>query len=444
MTAGTKRILIQSPTGSGKTALTTDMLGTSASRGINSVFLVHRRELIKQSVKAFDQNEVFAGVVASGFPEEPHPRVQIGSIQTYIRRYQRLRQPTFFVWDECHHLAAKNWSKLFDAFPDAYHVGLTATPQRLDGRGLDQYFQVMVNGPSVSWLIEHDYLSKYRMYAPTGLSMEGVHTRMGDYVQREVTELVDKPKITGDAISHYRRLCPRAKNVVFCASVEHSKHVAAQFNAAGIRAEHVDGGTDSRLRDDAIARFQLGDTRVLCNVDLFGEGFDVPAIEAVTMLRPTQSLGLYLQQVGRGLRKSTGITTILDHVGNCERHGLPDEDRQWTLKGRDKKRRTHDDSGPAVKVCPKCYAAQFSGRPVCQFCGFEFEKQSRVIEEQEGELVEIDPARIRRERAAEQGAAQTFQDLVRVGVKRGFKNPNGWARHVFAARQRKKLAGGRR
>lgn len=442
MHAGAKSILIQSPTGSGKTALTTDMLGTASRRGHSSVFLVHRRELVKQSVRAFDKNNVYAGVIAASFPEEPRAHVQIASIPTYIRRYQRLRSPVFCVWDECHHLAAKNWTKLFNAFPNAFHVGLTATPQRLDGKGLDDHFEVMVQGPTVGWLIENKYLSPYRLYAPTSLSMEGVHTRMGDFVKSEVTEIVDKPKITGDAISHYRRLCPDARNVVFCVSIKHSEHVAEQFRAAGIQAEHVDGNTDALTRDGAIGRFHRGETKILCNVDLFGEGFDVPAIEAVTMLRPTQSLGLYLQQVGRGLRKSPGKeqTIILDHVGNVQRHGLPDEEREWRLEGRDTdSRRSNSEDGPAVKICPKCFAAQFSGGEQCKFCGNPFEKKPRVVEEQEGELVEVDPAMIRKQRAMEQAVAQTFEDLVELGRERGYKNARGWAKHVFHARQRRKL-----
>ena len=438
---GNKRVLIQSPTGSGKTALTTDMLGKSSARGISSVFIVHRRELVKQSLSAFKKNEVNAGVISAGFTERPDRNVQIASIQTYIRRYTRLKKPSLLVWDECHHLAAKNWTKLFEEYPDAYHVGLTATPIRLDGRGLDKYFDVMVQGPSVPWLIENKYLSAYRLFAPTSISMDGVGTRMGDFIRSQVVSLVDKPTIIGNAISHYQRLCPGSRNVVFCASVEHSEHTAMQFRAAGISAEHVDGKTDPLKRDGAIKRFESGDTKVLCNVDLFGEGFDVPAIEAVTMLRPTQSLALYLQQVGRGLRRSQGKdqTIILDHVGNCERHGLPDEIREWNLSGSEKKSKSCSSSSGGVRICPKCFAAQLSTAVSCSFCKYQFDSQPRKIEEKEGELTEVNKDALRKKRKIEQGVAKSFDDLVKLGQARGYKRPHFWAKKIHNARQRKKL-----
>lgn len=438
---GNRRVLIQSPTGSGKTALTTDMLGKSSDRGISSVFMVHRRELVKQSLNAFKRNDINAGVISSGFPENPRLNVQVASIQTYIRRYAKLKIPSLIVWDECHHLAATNWTRLFKEYPDSFHVGLTATPMRLDGRGLDKFFDVMVQGPSVPWLIENRYLSAYRLFAPTNLSMDGVGTRMGDFIRSQVVNLVDKPTIIGSAVSHYLKLCPGSRNVVFCASVEHSEHTAMQFREAGIPAEHVDGKTDSIKRDGAIKRFERGETKVLCNVDLFGEGFDVPAIEAVTMLRPTQSLALYLQQVGRGLRRSAGKeqTIILDHVGNCERHGLPDEIREWSLSGIDKKSKGSIQSSSSIRICPKCFAAQFSHAISCNFCGNKFDIKVRKIEHQDGDLIEVNKEALKKKRKLEQGVSKTFDDLVALGISRGYKRPHFWAKCVHNARQRKKL-----
>jgi DNA repair protein RadD len=444
MRAGVKSILVQSPTGSGKTVLVAYMLATAAAKNMDSVFCVHRRELVKQSIRTFNEVGVQHGVISAGFEPDPRPRVQVASVQTLARRVSGLRRPRLFVWDESHHLAAGSWTDIYRAFPDAFHIGLTATPERLDGQGLGKYFGVMVRGPSVAWLIEHKFLSPYKLYAPGTADLAGVHTRMGDFAKNEAAAAVDKPTITGDAIKHYLKFAGGKRAVLFAVSVEHSKHVVQQFRAAGIAAEHVDGETDADSRDAAIRRFASGETLVLSNVELFGEGFDLPAIEAAILLRPTQSLGLYLQQVGRALRPSPGKShaIILDHVGNCERHGLPDDEREWSLDGASA-RKKGEGSTVKVKLCPKCFAAQPPGPPRCRHCGFTFPAAPRVVEEKEGELVELDPEAIRRKRAVEQSGANSLEDLIALGVQRGYKKPEAWAKHVFNARQARKLQQGR-
>lgn len=441
MAQGVRSILIQSPTGSGKTALTAKMLHTAAEKGMASFFVVHRRELIKQSTAAFALEGLRHGIISSGFFEDRRHLVQIASIQTLARRYTRYAPPRLIVWDECHHIAAKSWLTIFSHFKNTYHVGLTATPERLDGQGLSGFFQKMIHGPTVEWLIQNKFLSDYRLYAPARPDLSKVHTRMGDFVQAEVTSIMDKPGITGDVIGHYKRFCFGKRAVVFCVSVLHSKHVVSQFNAAGICAAHVDGETPQEERDAIIKRFRAGTVQVLSNVELFGEGFDVPSIEAAILLRPTQSLGLYLQQVGRSLRPSAekDHAIILDHVGNCERHGLPDESRAWSLDGRDARKSEKSGSSSSVKVCPKCFAAQFSARPSCKFCHYVFDKRPREIDERAGELSEIDKEAIRRERLKEQGQAPNRQALLELAIKRGYKNPHGWVYFILQARQAKKL-----
>lgn len=441
MQQGCKTILIQSPTGSGKTALTAHMLHTAASKGMRSLFVVHRRELIKQSTNAFALEGLRHGIISAGFLEDRRHIVQLGSIQTLVRRAARFGPPKLVVWDECHHLAAGSWASLFKAWPDSFHVGLTATPERLDGQGLGSFFKEMIHGPSVQTLIEQGYLSPYKLYAPMKVNIGGVHTRMGDYVRSELSSAVDKPSITGDAVAHYKKYCSGKRAIVFAVSVQHSKHVVDKFRAEGINAEHVDGETPSDERDNAIRRFKEGNLTVLSNIELFGEGFDTPGIEAVILLRPTQSLGLYLQQIGRGLRPAEGKTEtiILDHVGNCERFGLPDEDRSWTLLGRDKRNSKKDGVVSSIKTCPKCFACQVPGRPSCKFCGFIFETKPREVAEKEGELAEVDIQILRQKRAREQGGAESLEDLYRIGVERKYKFPRRWAQHVFQARQARKL-----
>lgn len=442
MKKGQRRLLICSPTGSGKTALTAKMLGTSASKNMRAVFIVHRRELIKQSALAFHKAGVYHGIIANGFPEDSRALIQIASVQTLSRRLHKLRPPEFIVWDECHHIAAGSWSKVFEAFPNAFHVGLTATPIRLDGKGLDKWFDVMIKGPNVSWLIDNEFLSPYRLYASQKLSLEGVRSRMGDYRREEIAEAVDKPRITGCAVEEYKRRAPKSRAVVFCVSVEHSHHVVSEFNRAGIKAIHVDGETHSIMRDRAIEKFASGEIQVLSNVDLFGEGFDLPAMECAILLRPTQSTSLYLQQVGRVLRPSPGKSEaiILDHVNNYERHGLPDDLREWTLNGFGPKN-SGKQSGLGVKICEQCFAAMHITSPKCNYCGFLFPKKDRTIEQVDGELSEIDTNILKAKRAKEQKRAKTLEELTELGIQRGYKRPRLWAKHVFMARRKREIGG---
>lgn len=438
MLDGKRSILIQSPTGSGKTLLTAHMLKTASSKGLKCWFIVHRRELIKQSIDTFSKVDFNFGVIASGWMEELHHNVQIASIQSLARRIHRLKDPSLIIFDEAHHCPSSTWSRVHEKYKKAFHIGLSATPQRLDGKGLGNWFQSMIHGPSVEWLIDNKFLSPYKMYAPQSIKTEGLHTRMGDFVKSELQSVVDKPTITGDAIKHYQKLAKGKRAVCFCVSIEHSKHVVSQFNTAGIKAEHVDGETPKDQRDKAIERFKRNETQVISNVDLFGEGFDLPALEVAILLRPTQSLSLYLQQVGRALRTYEGKShaIILDHAGNCERHGLPDEERDWTLDDKEKRSQS-DQQSASIKICGKCFAAQLPGSEVCKFCGFEFDKSPRKVDELEGDLQEVDVEAIRKKRNFEQGQAKSYEDLVLLGKSRGYGNPYGWAKYVIKARQLK-------
>lgn len=445
MMAGRRTILLQAPTGSGKTMLTAHMLKTSAEKGMASFFVVHRRELVKQSIRTFDKVGVPHGVVAADFMDDPRHLVQICSVNTLARRWHKLKKPKLVIWDEAHHCAAVGWSTIHQALPDAFHIGLTATPERLDGTGLGKWFEVMVNGPSVSWLIEHGYLAPYKLFAPTQVNTASLHRRMGDFVKSELVDMMDKPSITGDAVNEYTKRAPGKRAVVFCVSVEHSKHVASQFAAAGFRAEHVDGETPTEQRDGSIRRFERGETQVLTNVDLFGEGFDLPSLEVSILLRPTDSLALYLQQCGRALRPSPGKdhALILDHAGNCARHGLPDEERTWTLEGRPKRERSDKTTSVAVKVCPKCFAAQFPGKPACLYCGTVFEVKARVIDRVDGELAEVTKdTLVRRKRDTERQNCSSLDELIALGKARGYKRPGIWAKHIWNYRQQKKNKGG--
>jgi len=444
MSRGHRSILICSPTGSGKTALTAHMLKAAASKSLSSWFLVHRRELLYQSSRAFDSIDLDHGIVCSGIPFAPNKTVQICSVQSLARRASKLTPPKLIIYDECHHIGAASWERIFKSNPQAYHIGLTASPVRADGKGLSDYFSQMINGPSVSDLIKQGFLSDYKAYAPSTVDTSGLHTSMGDYIRSELTDLMNKPKITGNAIDEYINRAVGKRNIVFCASIEHSTKVAEEFNNLGIKARHVDGKTPHTEREESLRLFQSGEIKVLCNVDLFGEGLDVPAVECVTLLRPTQSLGLHIQQIGRAMRPFPGKThaVIIDHVGNIQRHGLPDEDREWDLNGVATRKESKDSI--SVKTCLVCFAAQRPGPAACIYCGGEFKVTPRTVKEIEGELKEIDKQAIitaRKSKRQEQGRAQTFDELVAIGRARGYKNAYAWAKYTFNGRQRRKLYG---
>jgi len=339
----------------------------------------------------------------------------------------------------CHHTGAKTWSDTIKYFKSkgCKIIGLTATPERLDGKGLGEHFDVMVEGPTVAWLIENGFLSKFKVFAPSSVSTEGIHTRMGDYAKDELDALMDKPSITGNAVENYLKYARGKKALCFCVSIAHSKHVVEQFTANGISSAHIDGTMDSKERDKIVADFSSGKFLVLSNVEILGEGFDVPSAEAAILLRPTQSVSLHLQQCGRILRPSPGkeFSVILDHAGNCLRHGLPDDEREWSLAGREQKKRGDSKSSLTVRQCKVCYHVQPAKFDVCQHCGEVLKGEGRKVDEKEGDLVEVTRDRKKIERQ-EQGRAHSLDALIELGKARGYKQPHAWAQHIIRARNK--------
>lgn len=437
---GARSILVQVPTGGGKTVIGAKMLDSAASKGYRAWFCVHRRELVKQSVMTFANaagREV--GVVAAGFQGNRLLPIQIASIGTLRQRRRLLADPQLIVWDEAHHTAATTWDEIHAAYPNAVHIGLTATPERLDGRGLGRWFKDIVLGPSTAWLIENGYLAPYKLFAPSTPDLDGVHTIAGDFNKKELAAAMGRSSVMGDVVTHYRKHAPGKRMVLFAWSIESSIEMASRFNQAGIPAIHVDGNTSNDERDGAMDRFKAGEIKVLSNVDLFGEGVDVPAIEAVALMRPTQSMALYLQQIGRGLRVLPGkdYAVILDHAGNCRRFGLPDDPREWTLEGR-KKGKARDDAAP-IRQCSQCYAVMSASCLSCVHCGYKFLSAGRGVEEVEGNLKEVEVTKMSHEekmrrREIENTSAASLDDLIKIGKLRGYKSPEKWAHHMYKAR----------
>jgi superfamily II DNA or RNA helicase len=431
---GSAAPLLVAPTGMGKTVVFAAITQAAAARGRQVLILVHRRELIHQASAKLAAIGVDHGVIAAGIPPA-NASVQVASVQTLIRRLDRAASPDLIVIDEAHHAVAGSWRKVIDYWPNSLLLGVTATPIRQDGRGLGSMFDHLVLGPSTAELIATGYLTPARIYAPPPVAdLTGIHRRAGDYAIDEAADRMDRPTVTGDAITHYQRIGAGQPAIAFCCNVKHAEHVCNAFNAAGICSATLLGNTTDR--DALVARFVAGFIDVLVTVDVVSEGFDCPGAAVAILLRPTQSLGLYLQQIGRVLRPATGkaAAIILDHVGNVHRHGWPDDVRTWTLADRELRAGSTGQPAPSVRTCPVCFAA-FKPAPLCPCCGAACAPPPRVIRQQDGDLQELKRQAVQ-QRTTERKKAHTLQQLIAVGQARGMKNPVGWAKHVHNARQR--------
>ena len=438
-----KRVLMQAPTGAGKTAITVYMMSRAADAGKTSVMAVHQNELLTQTSKALWAGKLEHGMIASGRTRS-YLAAQVASVQTWVRRMGQYSEPDLIIIDECHRSAASTYQKILEEYPNAMVIGLTATPSRTDGKGLDGTYQELVQGPTIRQLIDAGYLCDYEIFAPPSpLDLSEVKTKMGDYDKKQLEHEVDKPTITGDAVDTYKKHANGKRAAVMCVSIRHAEHVMESYNAAGVPAEMLEGKMTNKEREAVITRFLSGDTLVVTAVQLLIEGLDVPSIEVVQWLRPTQSLIVFMQGNGRGFRVADGKgkLIILDQVGNWKRHGLPDDDREWTLEGRKKgkKRKADEEADVSIQQCKHCFHIFRPGVAVCPSCGKPVEvRQKAEIEVVDGELERIDVTALRKQAKQEQGAARDLVDLVKLGQRRGMKNPAAWASHVYASRAGRK------
>jgi len=410
-----RNVLAVLPTGAGKTVLFSKILRDTNGP---SIAIAHRQELVSQISLALGRNEVRhaiiapdkvrAGIEALHMLElgrrwvDQSARCGVAGVDTLTRRKPEPWMHTVQRWvtDEAHHLLRVNkWGKAVEMFPNAYGLGVTATPIRADGKGLgrhaDGVFDSMIVGPSMGDLIRGGYLTPYRIFAPkSDIDLSQVKVGdSGDYVQTQLRAAVHRSHIVGDVVQHYLRLARGKLGVTFAVDVEHATEIMQAYRAAGVPAEVVTAETPDHLRVSILRRFKARQILQLVNVDLFGEGFDLPAIEVVSMARPTQSYALYCQQFGRALRLLEGKThaIIIDHVRNCYLHGLPDAPRKWTLDAADKRGRGASEVMP-VTTCTDCGGVYERFYPACPYCGVRPEPVARSAPELvDGDLQELDP-----------------------------------------------------
>ncbi len=444
---GMKAPLFVLPTGGGKTVLFVHIAQSAAAKGSRVLILVHRVELLRQTSKTLMSFGVRHGLINPKYTPDYSAPVQVASVQTIVNRLGKF--PINFdliIVDEAHHATASTWAKTISYYKKARVLGVTATPCRSDGRGLGVkgggLFDCIVQGPTALELMDMGYLVPPKIYAPPNkLDLSAVKTVAGDWNKKQLADATDKPSITGDAVEHYRKIAHKVPAVAFCVSVLHAQHVAEAFRANGYSSEAVDGNMDDSERTRILSGLGNGTIDVVTSCDLIGEGVDIPAIGCAILLRSTQSLGLYIQQVGRALRPSGDKkhAIVLDHVGNVIAHGMPHADREWSLDGETRKRKKKNDVLIQVKQCPTCFCAH-EPAPICPNCGHTYKVKGRQLREEEGELQELTAEQLeqiklkkRIERKSEEAQAQTLDELRALGEKRGYKKT--WADHRFKARQ---------
>lgn len=454
--AGKPNVLAVLPTGAGKTVLFSSILADESGA---CVAVAHRQELVSQISLALARNRVRHRIVgpqsvvkmivrlhmeevgASYY--DPNSRCAVAGVDTLIRRGEQLANwlPTVKLWvtDECHHITVDNkWGKAVQMFPNARGLGVTATPCRADGKGLgrhaDGVFDTMVIGPTMRDLIDAKFLTEYRIFAPPSTFKRAevaVSTTTGDFNLDQMRKAVagsslvshDEKTITGDIVQHYKRIAPGKLGVTFVPDIAAATEVAKQFNDAGVPAEVVSSKTPDDERGKILRRFRARELTQLVNVDLFGEGFDLPAIEVVSMGRPTESYSLYCQQFGRALRLLDGKThaIIIDHVGNVMRHGLPDAPREWSLDRRERRGSGKSDAAP-VRTCLACTAVFERFMDACPFCGEPIPAPAERTgpEFVDGDLFELDATTLAQMRASlervDMDPADYRDQLTRQGV----------------------------
>lgn len=374
---GKHSVLLVSPAGSGKSVIIAEIARLATEKNGHVLFMVHRKELIEQITGSFHTNEV------------QMENTTIMTVGRIVNRLDQLPKPSLIITDETHHSLAKTYRDIYDYYEDVPRLGFTASPWRMSGQGFTDVYESMVEGPQVEWLIDNNFLAPYKYYSVNLINEDKLKkSSTGDYTKNSIDDAIGGT-IYGDVIQNYRKLADGKQAIVYCHSVDFSKEVAEAFRSEGIAAEHADAKTSKVEREKIMSDFRSGELKVLCNVDLISEGFNVPDCEVVILLRPTESLVLHIQQSMRSMRyKPNKRAIIIDHVANYLKHGLPDTPRKWTLEERERKgnKKTDSDAIP-IKQCPQCMSVMLSSISICE-CGHEFIAE-RNMEVEEAELVEI-------------------------------------------------------
>lgn len=395
---GNRRILVVSPTGSGKTVLFSHMATETANNHKSALILAHRREIISQTSKKLDAYGCGHGILMAGHRRSVLTKVQVASVQTFDARVLSGRQESppcnLMIIDEAHRSVSPTYRKIVDLYAGSVLIGMTATPVRGDGRGLGSLYDDIIEVASIRELIDEGYLVEPHIFAPTLPDLTNVRIRGNDYDEKDLDGALNQRVMVGNVVKDWLERASNRQTIVFAVSVAHSRHLCAEFAEAGVRAAHIDGKTDNEVRDRVLAEFEAGEIQVITNCEVLTEGWDAPVASCCVLARPTKSYGRYLQMVGRVLRPFEGKedALILDHAGAVYEHGFPEDAGDWDLdpdRPIEERRRERLAKESQPTTCRNCFHV-YEKRHDCPKCGWMPTPKTEAINMQEGRLHKID------------------------------------------------------
>ena len=460
------------PCRGGKTAIMGEIAKNAQKKGTPVILIAHRKELIASislSLCKFGlEHQIIASTEAVaeikmrqymsfGRVFYKHDAIVIvASIQTLVNRLDQIKpMPKLMLCDEFHHFVeGSNYEKAFNAFEKPYAVGLTATPCRLDGEGLGighgGFADKLLEGPTVQDLMDMNFVAKYRLFGSKHtIDLSSVKkNKKGEFNARDSAQVMDKPHLVGDAVTEWLKVANGLRTVVFCTSISHAEHTMNEFLSAGVKAGLIHGKMKPQERKQVIDDFADLNIVVLCSVETLGEGVDLASIaqkdvhiQCAVNLAPTNSLAWFIQKMSRPLTKDgDNMAIIIDHAMDCERHGLLEMPREWSLEGNKKSKKSDGEKTRAIKKCMQCHCIMDAFHKSCINCGYVFPIQVHEIKQVKGDLVEVDKEAMmyqinieKKTRRMQQGRCETLQDLLDFARNQGYKSQ--WAHKLWATRQ---------
>ncbi len=437
-----RSLLIQMPTGTGKSLVAREIINRIYTNNNPVYFVTHSKNLLWQFSEHLTDIGLKHGIIAAGHPIIRY-KIQVISVQSLKSRMKLLDEPALLVYEEAHHSTSSQFKDILDYWPNADLLGITATPNRPDGTPLGDLYEELILSPQVSWFIENYYLSDYEYFAPEELDTTGIHRRYGDFVKSEILTRVDKKTIIGNLVDHYNRFAPGLPGIISGVNIKHAEDIRDMFLERGINTQAI----HSKMKGDVktiIGQLKAGGVKLISFCDMLGEGVSVNGLSALIMGRPTDSLVIFLQQIGRILRAlyaeghdlstlqgrkaameegGKGKAIIIDPVSNYQRHDLPDDDREWSLTGKLKK----DKGKINTKRCPQCLQPTAIATRICPKCGFQWteaaETGSRIPEEKKGSLVNVRDRRQKQDLVLEIARrAHNLKEAIKIAGELGLKH----------------------
>jgi len=430
--SGKRAPLFVLPTGGGKTFIAVEIISSALAKGRRVLFVAPRRQLVYQTVEALAQHGITADIVMAGEQRVAQTRVSVASIDTLHRRMEVAPSADIVIVDEAHCVMGDKARAVLGEYTGAIRIGLTATPARADGRGLGEFYDEMILGPTMAELIADGFLVPMRYFSsPNSLDLSGIKVAGGDYQQGQLGERMSETTLVGDVVRNWQRLGQGRQTIVFAVHRGHAKALQYEFNQVGVVADYIDGNTETEDRKIILRRIENGDSQVLCSVDVLSYGWNSPAVSCAVLARPTKSIARYLQMIGRVLRPYPGKTDaiMLDHGNVVDELGFVDEDQPWTLEGKKiqeiKKEREKKEPGPIT--CPHCHAKVPPAR-LCRECGSALGEQfARAVAAVKAELEEKRKSAGKRWTKDEKQVF--YSELIGMASDRGYSK--GWVSHTY-------------